>query len=235
MRRGVSGLSATEARRIAVRAQGLNRARPRRPVAVRHLRQAIDPIGIVQLDAISVVARTQFVVLFSRVGSYPQPLLHSMAGPGGELFECAGYRAALMPLEYQRLFRWQAAAFAAYQSDGRRGAWWQAYHQANADYIEAVRRDVAERGPLTGVTASRSETAPRRMVGTAQRRPPGPRVPVHPGGTRSVANAELRAGLRPGRPGHSGVGPGPADPEPRRGSARPGAGRGAGAGRRHRR
>lgn len=173
MRRGVSGLSATEARRIAVRAQGLNRARPRRPVAVRHLRQAIDPIGIVQLDAISVVARTQFVVLFSRVGSYPQPLLHSMAGPGGELFECAGYRAALMPLEYQRLFRWQAAAFAAYQSDGRRGAWWQAYHQANADYIEAVRRDVAERGPLT---ASQLRDPRRRRGEWWERRSDGRRA-----------------------------------------------------------
>ena len=140
---------------------------------MRHLRQAIDPIGIVQLDAISVVARTQFVVLFSRVGSYPQPLLHSMAGPGGELFECAGYRAALMPLEYQRLFRWQAAAFAAYQVDGRRGAWWQAYHQANADYIEAVRRDVAERGPLT---ASQLRDPRRRRGEWWERRSDGRRA-----------------------------------------------------------
>jgi uncharacterized protein YcaQ len=154
MRRGVPGLSATDARRIAVRAQGLHRDRPDGPISVRHLRKAIHAVGIVQLDAISVVARTQFVVLFSRVGSYPQNLLHSMAGPGGELFECAGYRAALMPLASQPLFRWQAAAFASDQSDagqgdGGRAARWQAYHQANADYIEAVRRDVAERGPLT--------------------------------------------------------------------------------------
>jgi uncharacterized protein YcaQ len=116
---------------------------------MRHLRKVIQAIGIVQLDAISVVARTQFVVLFSRVGSYPQPLLHRMTGPGGELFECAGYRAALVPLMYQPLFRWQAGALAAFRSDVRRAARWQAYHQANADYIEAVRRDVAERGPLT--------------------------------------------------------------------------------------
>ncbi len=161
MRRGVSGLSASDARRIAVRAQGLDRARPPGPIAVRHLRKAIDATGIVQLDAISVVARTQFVVLFSRVGSYPQSLLHRMSGPGGELFECPGYRAAVLPLRYHPLFRWQAAAFAAYQSDGRRGAWWQAYQQAHADYIDAVRHDVAERGPL----AASQLLDPRRRRG----------------------------------------------------------------------
>jgi uncharacterized protein YcaQ len=150
----------------------LDRVRPSGPITVRHLRKAVDTTGIVQLDAISVVARTQFVVLFSRVGAYPQSLLHSMAGPGGELFECAGYRAAVLPLRYQPLFRWQAAAFAAYES-GRRGAWWQAYHQANADYIEAVRRDVAERGPLT---ASQLRDPRRRRGEWWERRSDGRRA-----------------------------------------------------------
>jgi uncharacterized protein YcaQ len=149
MRRGVSGLSTTEARRIAVRAQGLHRARPAGPAGVRHLRKAIDGVGIVQLDAISVVARTQFLVLFSRVGAFPPPLLPGMAGPGGELFECAGYRAAVLPLRYQPLFRWQAAGLAAFDQDGRRTARWQAYYQANAAYVDTVRREVTERGPLT--------------------------------------------------------------------------------------
>ncbi len=161
MTRGVSGLSATEARRIAVRAQGLHRPRPAGPTAVRHLRRAIDSVGIVQLDAISVVARTQFLVLFSRVGPYSQSWLHHLAGPGGELFECAGYRAALMPLRFQPLFRWQAISVASYNSDVRRAAYWHAYHQANADYIDTVRHEIAQRGPLT---ASRL-TDPRRRRG----------------------------------------------------------------------
>ncbi len=173
MRNGVSGLSATEARRIAVRAQGLGRARPAGPISVRHLRQAIGAVGIVQLDAISVVARTQFLVLFSRVGSYPQALLHGMAGPGGELFECAGYRAALLPLPYQPLFRWQAAGLGAHKSDVRRAARWQAYYQANADYIDAVRREVAERGPLT---ASRLRDPRRRSGQWWERRSDGRRA-----------------------------------------------------------
>ena len=41
------------------------------------------------------------------------------------------------------------SALSAYNSDVRRAARWQAYHQANADYIDAVRREIAERGPLT--------------------------------------------------------------------------------------
>ena len=123
--------------------------------------RAINAVGILQLDAISVVARTQFLVLFSRVGAYSQSLLHQMAGPGGELFECAGYRAAADAPPYQPLFRWQAIGLAAYNSDVRRAARWQAYRQANADYIDTVRREIGQRGPLT---ASRL-TDPRRRGG----------------------------------------------------------------------
>jgi uncharacterized protein YcaQ len=140
---------------------------------VRHLRRAIQVVGIVQLDAISAVARTQFLVLFSRVGCYPQDLLHRMTGPGGELFECAGYRAALLPLMYQPLFRWEAAALAAYSPGGRRAAGWQAYQQANSNYIEAVRRDVAERGPLT---ASQLRDPRRRRGEWWERRSDGRRA-----------------------------------------------------------
>jgi uncharacterized protein YcaQ len=131
-------------------------------VALRHLRQAIGAVGIVQLDAISVVARTQFLVLFSRVGSYPQALLHQMTGPGRELFECAGYRAALMPMLYQPLLRWQTAGFlTGYGGNPARASRWSAYHHANADYIDSVRREVAERGPLTAARLS----DPRRRSG----------------------------------------------------------------------
>lgn len=119
------------------------------------------------------VARTQFLVLFSRVGSYLPTLLHHMAEPGGELFECAGYRAAVMPLLYHPLLRWQAVGLAATNHDVRRAARWDAYHQANAAYIDTVRREISERGPLT---ASQLRDPRRRQGEWWERRSDGRRA-----------------------------------------------------------
>ena len=43
-------LSLSEARRIALAAQGFDRPRPRGPVTVQHLRRAIRQLGLVQID-----------------------------------------------------------------------------------------------------------------------------------------------------------------------------------------
>ena len=54
MRSG-SELSLTEARRLAITAQGLAKPRPKGPIGRRHLRALVDTIGTIQLDAINVV------------------------------------------------------------------------------------------------------------------------------------------------------------------------------------
>src|SRR5256885_1054132 len=102
-------LSAIEARRLALRGQGLGRPRPKAEPARRHVRGAVAAAGMVQLDAINVVERTQFLVLFSRLGAYDRDLLHRMSGPGGELFEYWGRMASLLPVVHQPLFRWRMA------------------------------------------------------------------------------------------------------------------------------
>ena len=106
MRRG-GELSSQEARWLAIDAQGLGRPRPSGPVGRRHLRTAIGGAGLLQLDAINVLARTQFLVLFSRLGAYDVARLHDMSGPGGELFEYWGRMASLLPTAHQPLFRWR--------------------------------------------------------------------------------------------------------------------------------
>src|SRR5262249_40119588 len=102
-------LSALDARALAISAQGLGRTRPAGRITKRHLRATVDDIGALQLDAINVVARTQFVVLFSRLGAYDTGLLHALNGPRGELFEYWGHMASLQPVQQQPLFRWRMA------------------------------------------------------------------------------------------------------------------------------
>jgi uncharacterized protein YcaQ len=147
-------LSLQEARWLAIEAQGLAAPRPAARIERRHLRALIGQIGTVQLDAVNVLQRTQFVVLFSRLGCYDVRRLHDMTGPGGELFEYWGHAASLMPAPTQPLFRWRMQDHAA-------SAAWQARHQSDDSYISAVLEEVDNRGPL----AASGLSDPRRRQG----------------------------------------------------------------------
>jgi uncharacterized protein len=114
-------LSAAQARRAAIAAQGLAAARPRGRVDVRHLRRALEALGIVQLDSVNVFSRSHYMPLFSRLGSYPRETLDQLTmhqdGQNGrharadrrELFEYWGHEASLIPIDMQPLLRWRMA------------------------------------------------------------------------------------------------------------------------------
>src|SRR5437763_8715760 len=101
-------LSRGQARALAVDAQGLGQPRPVR-AGTRELARAIDTIEVLQLDAINVVERTQFLVLFARVGAFDIGRVHEMTGPGGRLFEYWAHAASLVPMERHPLLRWRMA------------------------------------------------------------------------------------------------------------------------------
>lgn len=157
---GRTSISNREARWLAIAAQGLDRPRPTRPTA-RHLRAAVARVGTLQLDAINVVERTQFLVPFSRIGAYDRTRLQAMSGPGGELLEYWGHAASLLPAAWEPLFRWRMAEFAA-SDDGK--TWrrsWNDFKAEHGDYVEAIVAEVRERGPLTAGELS----DPRRRDG----------------------------------------------------------------------
>ena len=113
-------LSLPQARRTAIAAQGLATARPRGRVDVRHLRRALDRVGILQLDSVNVFSRSHYMPLFSRLGPYPRETLDELTvhqdGQNGrmragrrELFEYWGHEASLIPIDMQPLLRWRMA------------------------------------------------------------------------------------------------------------------------------
>lgn len=154
-------LSAVEARWLAIGSQGLGKPRPKTTVSRRHVHDAIATVGTLQLDAINVVARTQFLVLFSRLGAYDVNHLHALTGPGGELFEYWGHAASLVPMAAQPLFRWRMAQATQHGDTPLRKERVAAYEKANKKYIAAVLAEVHERGPLTAGQLS----DPRRQDG----------------------------------------------------------------------
>ena len=157
-------LSNREARWLAIAAQGLDtprRAGARRPSAAQ-LARLLDRLGTLQLDAVNVLERTQFLVPFSRIGGYDLATLRGLTGPRGPWFEYWGHAASVMPSEMYPLFRWRMDRWSHDLVDNvaagrRRHAW----RVAQADYLAAVLGDVTEGGPLTASQLS----DPRRRVG----------------------------------------------------------------------
>src|ERR1700742_4017666 len=97
-------LSARQARRIAIAAQGLANARPSGPVTRRAFRTLAQRLGAIQIDSVNVLVRTHYLPAFSRLGAYPREHLETEAwGRRPSLFEYWGHEASLMPVADQPL------------------------------------------------------------------------------------------------------------------------------------
>ena len=73
-------------------------------------------LGLLQLDSVPVVMRTQYLPLFARLGLYDPNLLDRVAYRDDEWFETWCHEASLMPVEDEPLMRWQKQRAAAGQT-----------------------------------------------------------------------------------------------------------------------
>nr|WP_315204763.1 crosslink repair DNA glycosylase YcaQ family protein [uncultured Albidiferax sp.] len=96
-------LTLPQARNLHLAAQGLLTT-PRRKATPIDLRQCIQRMQLLQIDTISVVARSPYLVLFSRLGTYPQAWLDA-ALASGQLFETWAHEACFAPVEDLLLHR----------------------------------------------------------------------------------------------------------------------------------
>lgn len=95
MRRRVS-LSSGEARRIALAAQGFDRARPGSPSDVRHYRRALAAINVLQLDFVNVLIPAHFLMIWSRLGPYSRRQFEGYLYDSGEYTEQWAHEASVV-------------------------------------------------------------------------------------------------------------------------------------------
>jgi len=133
-------LSLAQARRIALAAQGFADPRPTGRVDRRHLRRALDRMGLIQIDSVNVLVRSQELPLFARLGPHPRNLI-AEATAAGELFEYWVHEASHVPTAHHHLHRWQMDAMHKWEH------YW-TMTKRRPGYLDEVLRRIELDGPL---------------------------------------------------------------------------------------
>ncbi|WP_456826413.1 winged helix-turn-helix domain-containing protein [Cellulomonas sp. P5_E12] len=140
-------LTLSQARRITLRAQGLDRSRPERAAepTMRQFQQVVDRLGVLQIDSVNVLARAHLMPTFSRIGAYDPALLDRASGRSPRrLVETWAHMASFVPPETYRLLGFR-------QRDYQNQAWGAIAEVPlkHSPILEEVRAIIAERGPIT--------------------------------------------------------------------------------------
>jgi uncharacterized protein len=137
--------SVEAARTMLLAAQGLGSA-PKRATKD-DVRGFIRRMGVLQIDSISVVARSPYLVLWSRLGSYEPRWLDELLAEGA-VFEYWSHAACYIPIEDYGLYR-------RLMIDGgeKTRGWMRAHHEE----IQHVMERVNENGPVRSAEFARTD------------------------------------------------------------------------------
>ncbi len=134
-------LSLEGARALMLAAQGLD-ARPRRKARKADVLEAVRRMGALQIDTISVVARSPYLVLWTRLGDYEPRWLDELLAEGA-LFEYWAHEACFLPVEDYPLYRHRMLA-----AEGMGWKYRAEFMARNADAVRRLLDAVRERGPV---------------------------------------------------------------------------------------
>ncbi|MGW0468442.1 winged helix-turn-helix domain-containing protein [Streptomyces sp. NPDC003027] len=129
-------LSADQARRIALRAQGFLGAPDRRA----GVRGVLRHLGQVQLDTISVLARSHELIPYARLGAVGRTTVEEAYWTETHAFEYWSHAACILPVEEWPLFAFRRRAYRT------RPQW---YHELSDGAYDAVIKQLRTEGPQT--------------------------------------------------------------------------------------
>ncbi len=147
-----------QARRIALAAQGFADPVPAR-VTTRHLQRVLDRVGVVQIDSVNVVVRSQYLPFFSRLGPYDTALLDRARDRAPRrVVEYWAHEASLVPPS-----TWPYLGFRMRRAHEESWGGMRRVARDHPDLVEAVRTEVVSSGPMTArqAEAALEHDAPR--------------------------------------------------------------------------
>jgi uncharacterized protein len=150
-------LSASDARRLALAALGFDRPRPAKPT-VRHLREVISRLGLLQIDYVNVLVPAQYQVPFSRLGAYDRAALDDLVYRRREYAEQWAHEACIVPMETWGLLH--------HRGHRRRWAWIDRFMRKHGPYADAVVERLRRGGPAVAADIPEPD-------GSKGKRPPG--------------------------------------------------------------
>ena len=145
MAKRFDSLSIADARRIALAAQGFDTARPKTKATQRNVDALISRLGVIQIDSVNVLVRSQELPLFARLGNHNRNAI-PRATQQQKLFEYWGHEAAHLPVDLHPLFRWKMDA----ARTGRVTHWGlTSFYEENKAFVKRTLKHVEKHGPTT--------------------------------------------------------------------------------------
>ena len=145
MAKRLDTLSIVDARHIALAAQGFDTARPKTKATQRHVDALISRLGVIQIDSVNVLVRSQELPLFARLGNHDRNAIPK-ATEAQKLFEYWGHEAAHLPVDIHPLFRWKMDA----ARTGRVTHWGlTSFYEENKAFVKRTLKHVEKNGPTT--------------------------------------------------------------------------------------
>jgi uncharacterized protein YcaQ len=136
-------LTAAQARRVALAAQGLGSTPSGSTPSARRLAATLGRLGAIQIDSINVVARSHELVLAARTGTAASVRFDRLVYRDRAAFEYWGHAASFLPIETYRLFLPRMARMAAHT----RG-WFPAWREEHQHLYPKVLERITAEGPL---------------------------------------------------------------------------------------
>ncbi|WP_125609774.1 winged helix-turn-helix domain-containing protein [Specibacter cremeus] len=108
-------MSLSQARRIALNAQGLAKVRSTGPASSRAVGRTFARLQLVQIDSVNVLARSHYLPFFSRLGDYDRGVLGRLAGsaPRAMMEYWAHEASFIRPEHFHDLRAWQSRSWVA--------------------------------------------------------------------------------------------------------------------------
>ena len=141
----LDSLSIKEARALALAAQGFDSPRTKTKSTTADAVALIKKLGVIQIDSVNVLVRSQELPLFSRLGDHDRNAIPK-ATSQGKIFEYWGHEAAHLPVELHPMFRFKMHA----ARSGKLKHWGlTSFYAENKAFVKRILKHVEVNGSVT--------------------------------------------------------------------------------------